>query len=50
MIQQPRKLQNLIGYGLKARDGEFGTLEEVYFDDRRWFVRYPTGATQANGS
>lgn len=39
-MRQPRKLQHLTGYSLQARDGEIGTLEQVYFDDERWAVRY----------
>jgi len=35
-----RKLGNLIGYSLLARDGEIGKLEQIYFDDQRWTVRY----------
>lgn len=39
-MRQLRKLEQLRGYRLRARDGEIGTLEEIYFDDRRWRVRY----------
>lgn len=34
------RLNDLTGYSLNARDGEIGKLEEVYFDDKRWMVRY----------
>jgi uncharacterized protein YrrD len=30
----------LKGYALHARDGDIGKLEEIYFDDKRWVVRY----------
>jgi len=39
-VRQPRKLSDLKGYSLHARDGDIGKLEEVYFDDDRWAVRY----------
>ena len=40
LMRQLRKLGDLTGYSLQARDGEVGKLEEVYFDDQRWTVRY----------
>lgn len=39
-MRQPRKLSDLAGYKLKAWDGDIGRLEEIFFDDRRWVVRY----------
>jgi len=39
-MRQLRNLKNLHGFKLKARDGEIGKLKQVYFDDRRWKVRY----------
>jgi len=39
-MRELHKLSDLTGYGLQAKDGEIGQLEEVYFDDRRWLVRY----------
>ncbi|WP_029918009.1 PRC-barrel domain-containing protein [Pelobacter seleniigenes] len=35
-----RKLSDLTGYNFQASDGDIGRLEEVYFDDQRWQVRY----------
>jgi len=35
-----RRLADIIGYSLHARDGEIGKLRQVYFDDERWTVRY----------
>ena len=32
--------KNLKGYTLQSRDGTIGTVEEFYFDDRHWTVRY----------
>jgi hypothetical protein len=37
---RPYKLKRLVNFGLRARDGEIGELEEILFDDRRWTVRY----------
>jgi len=39
-MRQLYKLGELTGYSLQARDGEIGTLEQVYFDDHYWSVRY----------
>lgn len=35
-----RSLKTIIGYKLKAEDGEFGKVEDFYFDDERWTIRY----------
>ncbi len=35
-----RKLSALSGYSLHARDGEIGRLQQVFFDDRYWKLRY----------
>lgn len=35
-----RTLESLYGYGVAARDGEIGTIDQVYFDDEAWGVRY----------
>ncbi len=34
------KAKTLKGYKLDSLDGEFGKVEEFYFDDRHWTVRY----------
>lgn len=34
------KAKTLKGYRLDSRDGEIGTVEEFYFDDKHWTVRY----------
>lgn len=39
-MSQLHKLGNLTGYHLHARDGEIGSLKEIYFDDQYWAVRY----------
>lgn len=39
-MRQLRRLKNLTGHKLQARDGEIGKLKQIYFDDRRWIVRY----------
>jgi len=33
-------VKNLIGYKLNSRDGEIGKVEQFYFDDKNWVVRY----------
>jgi hypothetical protein len=37
--------KNLKGLVLRATDGEIGTVEELYFDDQVWAVRYLTAET-----
>lgn len=39
-MQQWHELETLKGYALLARDGEIGTITDVWFDDDRWSVRY----------
>jgi len=34
------KLTTLKGYKLDSLDGEFGSVEQFYFDDRYWTIRY----------
>lgn len=33
-------LKDLIGLPVEGPDGSLGTVEDIYFDDRRWRVRY----------
>jgi hypothetical protein len=33
-------VNKLIGFSIKATDGEFGNVHDFYFDDRIWIVRY----------
>lgn len=35
-----RSLNELIGYTIKAQDGEIGTVGDFYFDDHKWKIRY----------
>jgi hypothetical protein len=35
-----RSLQHLLGYTLRARDGDIGQVTDLYFDDQHWVVRY----------
>ena len=30
----------LKGYALQVTDGEIGSLEDLYFDDEQWAIRY----------
>lgn len=39
-MMQLRRLRDLKHYSLFARDGEIGRIEQVYFDDEQWGVRY----------
>lgn len=35
-----RNIKNLVGFNLKETDGEIGNVEDFYFDDITWKVRY----------
>lgn len=35
-----RNLKDLMGYSIRATDGDIGTVKDVYFDDARWVLRY----------
>ena len=35
-----RSLNDLIGYTIRANDGDIGTVSEFYFDDNGWTIRY----------
>jgi hypothetical protein len=35
-----RNTTQLRGFAIRARDGEIGTLEQFYFDDESWAIRY----------
>lgn len=35
-----KRLKEIIGYRLRASDGEFGKVKDFFFDDHSWTVRY----------
>lgn len=35
-----RSINNLIGYTVSGTDGEIGSVQEFYFDDATWTIRY----------
>jgi uncharacterized protein YrrD len=35
-----RNIKSLVGYSMRATDGEIGKVEEFYFDDNTWDIRY----------
>ncbi|MDP3150840.1 MAG: PRC-barrel domain-containing protein [Ignavibacteria bacterium] len=35
-----RSVNSLVGYTIKAKDGELGKVSEFYFDDHTWSIRY----------
>jgi len=35
-----RSIENIVGYAIKATDGELGKVSEFYFDDLTWSIRY----------
>jgi sporulation protein YlmC with PRC-barrel domain len=38
-------LQSIIGYPIRANDGDLGTLTDFYFDDVTWTIRYMVAET-----
>ena len=40
-----RRIKELIGYKLAAKDGEIGKTKDLFFDDRSWGIRYLVAAT-----
>jgi hypothetical protein len=41
-----RSLNEMIGYSLKATDGEIGRCEDFLFEDRPWVIRYMVAKTE----
>ena len=39
-IKMHRNVNNLIGYTIIAKDGELGKVDEFFFDDLTWSIRY----------
>jgi hypothetical protein len=37
-VAQCRK--DLLGFGIRATDGIIGTVDDLYFDDQDWTIRY----------
>ena len=35
-----RNIKSLIGYGMEATDGDIGKVEDFYFEDTTWAIRY----------
>jgi hypothetical protein len=40
-----RNLKDLQHFSIKAKDGDLGSVEEFYFDDEKWVVRYMVANT-----
>jgi uncharacterized protein YrrD len=40
-----RSINDLIGYRMDATDGEIGSVEDFYFDDETWTIRYVVAKT-----
>lgn len=40
-----RKTSDMIGFGLEATDGEIGRVDDFYFDDDTWQIRYMVAKT-----
>ena len=35
-----RNVKDLLGFGIRATDGVIGTVDDLYFDDQDWTIRY----------
>ena len=35
-----RNVKDLRGYAIRATDGVIGTVDDLYFDDEDWGIRY----------
>ena len=44
-----RNTTQLEGFTIRATDGELGTVDQLYFDDETWAIRYLTVATTCLG-
>ena len=44
------KAKTLKGYKLDSLDGEIGKVNEFYFDDHHWTIRYLVADTGGTGS
>ena len=40
-----RNAKDLHGFTIRATDGELGTVDQFYFDDESWAIRYLTVET-----
>ena len=40
-----RNAKDLHGFTIRATDGELGTVDQLYFDDETWAIRYLTVET-----
>ena len=40
-----RSIKDIIGYGIRAKDGKIGTVKDFYFDDDSWTIRYVVADT-----
>ena len=42
-MKQLRRVRELTELTILGTDGEIGSVQEVYFDDRNWAIRYLVG-------
>jgi len=35
-----QSINSMIGFGIKATDGDLGNVNDFYFDDETWTIRY----------
>jgi hypothetical protein len=41
-----RSVNEILGYKIGAQDGDMGTVDDFYFDDREWIIRYLVADTR----
>jgi len=40
-----RSVKSVLGYGIRATDGDVGKIDDFYFDDEKWRIRYLVAQT-----
>jgi len=40
-----RGVKEMLGYAIRATEGEIGQVHDLYFDDQAWTVRYVVADT-----
>ena len=40
-----RSVKSVLGYGIRAKDGDIGKVDDFFFDDEKWRIRYLVAQT-----
>jgi len=47
MMAKLRSIKSLLGYTIRATDGDLGGVNDLYFDDAKWVIRYLVAETES---